>query len=96
MLVVTYKAILKDENGLYVANSAKLVQSLSKFPGEFQLIYENNVYDMKSILGLISLAWFEKKLFKIRAALYYDTNISEVELVLSEHFELSNKTELKL
>jgi len=96
MVVVTYKAIVKNENGLHAANSARLVRSLSKFNGEFQLIHDGNTYDMKSILGLMSLALHEKKSVELRIALYHDINVNAVESDLSEHFELSDRTELKL
>lgn len=94
MIVVSYNAIVKHENGLHATNSAKLVQDLSKFNGEFQLIRNGSHFDMKSILGLMSLALYEKTPVQIRVALYDNSKLLEAINVISEHFELSDETEL--
>jgi phosphotransferase system HPr (HPr) family protein len=93
MRVVSFNAVVKHENGLHAANSAKLVQSLSRFNGEFQLLNGRGEYDMKSILGLMSLALFEKYEVEIRVALYADV-LADVIEVLEQHFELSEPTVL--
>jgi phosphotransferase system HPr (HPr) family protein len=97
MKVVSFKAVVKHENGLHAANSAKLVQSLSKFNGEFQLLNGRGEYDMKSILGLMSLALFEKHEVEIRVAVRVELQvdvIANVIEVLEQHFELSEPTVL--
>jgi phosphotransferase system HPr (HPr) family protein len=91
MKVLSYDARVKDENGLHAQVSATLVQKLSKFHGEFQIVKDNGNFDMKSILGLISLALYSNSLVTIRIALHQEKGHAEVLNVLNEYFELSNE-----
>ncbi len=48
--------IVKSTVGLHASLAAKVVQAASKYDVEINLIYEDKVVDVKSILGLMSLA----------------------------------------
>ena len=48
--------VVKSTVGLHASLAAKVVQAASKYDVEINLIYEDKVVDVKSILGLMSLA----------------------------------------
>ena len=48
--------IIKNTAGLHARLAAKVVQTASKYAVDIELIYEDKVVDVKSILGLMSLA----------------------------------------
>lgn len=48
--------IIKNTAGLHARLAAKVVQTASKHQVDIKLIYEDKVVDVKSILGLMSLA----------------------------------------
>ncbi len=48
--------IVKSTVGLHASLAAKLVQAASKYSVDINLHYHNRVIDVKSILGLMSLA----------------------------------------
>ncbi len=50
------KIIVKNTAGLHAALAAKLVQAASKYEVDITLHYKDEVIDLKSILGLMSLA----------------------------------------
>ena len=47
---------IKSTNGLHANLASKVVKTASKFSVEITLIYKDKVVDVKSILGLMSLA----------------------------------------
>jgi phosphotransferase system HPr (HPr) family protein len=94
MVVVRYNARVIHESGLHAAKSAQLVQGLSSYTGEFQLIVGNKIVDMKSILGLMSLALHEAVDVELRVAVASYNVLASVESVLVQHFELSERQEL--
>ena len=50
------KIIINSTVGLHASLAAKVVQTASKYDVEIELLYHDKVVDVKSILGLISLA----------------------------------------
>jgi len=50
------KIIIKSTVGLHASLAAKVVQTASKYDVDIKLLYNDKVVDVKSILGLISLA----------------------------------------
>ncbi len=48
--------IIKSTVGLHVSLAAKVVQAASKYDVDINLYYHDKVVDVKSILGLMSLA----------------------------------------
>ena len=48
--------VIKSTVGLHASLAAKLVQVASKYDADVKLIYHDKVVDVKSILGLMSLA----------------------------------------
>lgn len=47
---------IKSTMGLHASLAAKVVQTASKYAVDIRLIYDDKVVDIKSILGLMSLA----------------------------------------
>lgn len=50
------KIVVKSTVGLHASLAAKVVQTASKYAVDINLIYKDKVIDIKSILGLMSLA----------------------------------------
>lgn len=50
------KIIVKSTVGLHASLAAKVVQAASKYSVDINLLYHDKVVDVKSILGLMSLA----------------------------------------
>ena len=50
------KIVIKSTVGLHASLAAKVVQSASKFDVDIKLHYKDKIVDVKSILGLMSLA----------------------------------------
>ena len=50
------KIVIKSTVGLHASLAAKVVQAASRFDVDIELHYGDNVVDVKSILGLMSLA----------------------------------------
>lgn len=48
--------VVKSTTGLHASLAAKVVQAASKYAVNINLIYNDKVIDVKSILGLMSLA----------------------------------------
>lgn len=48
--------IVKSTTGLHASLAVKIVQTASKYAVEIELHYKDKVVDLKSILGLMSLA----------------------------------------
>ncbi|NLN50638.1 MAG: HPr family phosphocarrier protein [Acholeplasmataceae bacterium] len=48
--------IIKNTKGLHASLAVKLVQAASKYAVEIELHYKDKTIDLKSILGLMSLA----------------------------------------
>lgn len=48
--------IIKNTKGLHASLAAKLVKVTSKYDVDVKLYYKDKVVDLKSILGLMSLA----------------------------------------
>ncbi len=48
--------VIKSTVGLHASLAAKVVQAASKYSVEINLHYKNKIIDVKSILGLMSLA----------------------------------------
>lgn len=48
--------MIKSTSGLHASLAAKVVQTASKYAVDIELHYGDKVVDLKSILGLISLA----------------------------------------
>ncbi len=53
---MAHEIIIKNTKGLHASLAAKLVQVTSKYDVEVELYYKDMVVDLKSILGLMSLA----------------------------------------
>ena len=47
---------IKSTAGIHASLAAKIVQTASKYPVDINLIYKDKIVDLKSILGLMSLA----------------------------------------
>jgi phosphocarrier protein HPr len=47
---------IKNTAGLHTSLATKIVQTANKYPVDINLIYKNKIVDLKSILGLMSLA----------------------------------------
>lgn len=54
--VVEKEILIKSTNGIHAALAAKVVQVASKYSVDIVLYYKNRTVDVKSILGLMSLA----------------------------------------
>ena len=50
------KIVIKSTVGLHASLAAKVVQAASKYDVDIKLHYKDKVVDVKSILGLMSLA----------------------------------------
>ena len=50
------KILVKSTVGLHASLAAKVVQAASKYSVDINLVYHDKVVDVKSILGLMSLA----------------------------------------
>lgn len=50
------KIVVKNTAGLHAALAARLVQAASQYDVDIALHYKNEIIDLKSILGLMSLA----------------------------------------
>lgn len=50
------KIVIKSTVGLHASLAAKVVQAASKYDVDIELHYKDKVVDLKSILGLMSLA----------------------------------------
>lgn len=50
------RIVVKNTAGLHASLAAKLVQAASKYDVDITLHYKDEVIDLKSILGLMSLA----------------------------------------
>lgn len=50
------KILIKSTVGLHASLAAKVVQAASKYSVDINLVYHDKVVDVKSILGLMSLA----------------------------------------
>jgi len=50
------KIIIKSTVGLHASLAAKVVQAANKYDVEIELYYNDKIVDVKSILGLMSLA----------------------------------------
>lgn len=50
------KILVKSTVGLHASLAAKVVQAASKYAVDINLVYHDKVVDVKSILGLMSLA----------------------------------------
>ncbi len=53
---MTKQILVKSTVGLHASLAAKVVQAASKYSVDINLHYHNKVIDVKSILGLMSLA----------------------------------------
>ena len=53
---MTKSVVVKSTVGLHAALAAKVVQAASKYNVDINLIYNDKTIDVKSILGLMSLA----------------------------------------
>lgn len=53
---MTKEIICKSTEGLHASLAVKLVQTASKYAVDIELHYQDKVVDLKSILGLMSLA----------------------------------------
>ncbi len=53
---MTKKVVIKDMKGLHASLSAEIVRCASQYTSDIYLHYGKNVIDIKSILGLLSLA----------------------------------------
>lgn len=54
--MIEEKIVINSTGGLHAKLAAKLVQVSSKYSIDFRLVYKNKIIDLKSILGLMSLA----------------------------------------
>ncbi len=54
--MITKEIIISSTNGIHASLAAKVVQAASKYSVDITLHYRDRVIDLKSILGLMSLA----------------------------------------
>ncbi|MGI6781553.1 MAG: HPr family phosphocarrier protein [Acholeplasmataceae bacterium] len=54
--MVTKEIMISSTNGIHASLAAKVVQAASKYSVDITLHYRDRVIDLKSILGLMSLA----------------------------------------
>lgn len=54
--VIEKTIIIKSTNGLHASLASKLVASTNRYDALIELVYNDQVVDAKSILGLMSLA----------------------------------------
>lgn len=75
--------IIGSTTGLHAALAAKVVQTASKYAVDINLYYKDKVVDLKSILGLMSLAVPQGENVKIVATgKNADEAISEIASIL--------------
>lgn len=75
--------IIGSTTGLHAALAAKVVQTASKYSVDINLYYKDKVVDLKSILGLMSLAVPQGENVKIVATgKNADEAISEIASIL--------------
>ena len=55
-IIMKKEIVIKSTVGLHASLAAKVVQAASKYDVDIRLHYGDNVVDVKSILGLMSLA----------------------------------------
>ncbi|NLB11551.1 HPr family phosphocarrier protein [bacterium] len=76
---------LKSTEGLHASLAVKLVQTATKYTVDFELHYKNKVVDLKSILGLMSLAIPSGENVKIIATGKQASEaIKDIELILGK------------
>jgi phosphocarrier protein HPr len=54
--MITKEIVLSSTNGIHASLAAKVVQAASKYSVDITLHYRDRIIDLKSILGLMSLA----------------------------------------
>lgn len=54
--MVESKILIKSTDGLHTRLAVNMVQAANKYSCDIRLIYKDKVVDLKSILGLMSLA----------------------------------------
>ena len=54
--MVSKEIMISSTNGIHAALAAKVVQTASKYSVDITLHYRDRIIDLKSILGLMSLA----------------------------------------
>lgn len=54
--MVTKEIVISSTNGIHATLAAKVVQAASKYSVDITLHYRDRIIDLKSILGLMSLA----------------------------------------
>jgi phosphocarrier protein HPr len=78
--------ILKSTVGLHASLAAKIVQTASKYDVDIKLHYNNKMVDVKSILGLMSLAIPCGENVKITAeGAQADAAIEDISLLLENN-----------
>ena len=77
--------VVKSTVGLHASLAAKVVQAASKYAVDINLIYKDKTIDVKSILGLMSLAIPSGENVIIEATgNQAEAEISDIEQVLSK------------
>lgn len=54
--MITKEIVISSTNGIHASLAAKVVQAASKYSVDITLHYRDRIIDLKSILGLMSLA----------------------------------------
>lgn len=86
--IMRFRCVVETEGGLNVKHSARLVNDLSKFVGDFYLIYKDKRLDAKSILALISLGIEEGETVDILARIPQKLDNGEIIDVLNKYFRI--------
>lgn len=77
--------IIKNTKGLHASLAAKLVQVTSKYDVDVKLYYKDKVVDLKSILGLMSLAIPQGENVKVFAkGVDAERTLKEIEALLKK------------
>lgn len=82
---MTKEITLKSTVGLHASLAVKIVQAASKYAVDIELHYEDKVVDLKSILGLMSLAIPKGKNVRIVATgSHAEEAINDIALIIKQ------------
>lgn len=89
--MISREITISSTNGIHAALAAKVVQTASKYSVDITLHYRDRIIDLKSILGLMSLAVPYGENVKIVAnGERADDAIKEITQILGWYYEKKN------
>jgi phosphotransferase system HPr (HPr) family protein len=86
--ILRYRCVVETDGGLNVKHSARLVNDLSSFVGDFLLEYKGKVLDAKSILALITLGIEKGETLDILARVPKRVGADAIFEVLDKYFHI--------